>query len=386
MKSVSIMKVFIIVSLFVAGPSFASEHWPDNLMNDMENAAIAIADNWTDDRDPTKQDWSWGEGVLAYGLIKTADWSGRSDFFNWVDDYLIHHQNEDPDIIWSDHCSPAISAFYISANMNPEKEVYPIAEKVVDYIMTAPRTESQNLLIHLGERADVFPYNVPGYPDAWVDSLFHITATLAQYSTLTGNNAYIEEAVYQVNHFIINLQDPDTGLVAHAYFDYPENRAVPAFSNDEFWARGNGWALVSLVELLSFMDENHPSRAALLNMTVRLEEALRNNQGSDGRYHTLVTKSSTYYETAGTALILYAMAKGYELGIFPDSTRNAVIEGAESLLGNTIKWNWRKTQAVVKYTSIGTNPTPGLYRFVPRQSQVSYGNGAWLMLASEIVD
>ncbi len=206
------------------------------------------------------------------------------------------------------------------------------------------------------------------------------------YSQITGNDVYINEAASQIKLFIQNLQDPSTSLFAHAYYDHPVDEVVPAFSNFEFWARGNGWMLAALVELLAELPQTHPDYMFLKNTAINFEQALRNNQGSDGRFHTLLTKSNSYYETAGTALILYGMAYGYEIGLFGSETRTTVLEGARGLLDNTLDWHHENTQANVTHTSIGTNPTPGLYRFVPRRSQVVYGVGAWLMFASILAD
>ncbi|MCP4745540.1 MAG: hypothetical protein GY874_05265 [Desulfobacteraceae bacterium] len=379
--------VFLLSSntmIFSEGHDGALEvFWPAELQSDLRQAAIAIANNWTDDRDPENQDWSWGEGVLAYGLIQTAKWSGKADYFNFVNRYLEYHQSENVDILWSDHVTPAMAGLYISLNMDDHK-IYPITGKVVEYIMTAPRTGEQQLLKHLGYRADRFPYKLMNYPDAWVDSLFHITPTLIFQSQISDDDKYINEAANQIFKFAVNLQDPETGLFTHSYNDYPKDEQVPAFSNYEFWARANGWALTAIVELLAYLPADHDLYEAIEHHGLVLEKALRKNQGTDGRFHTLLTKSGTYYETAGTALILYAMARGVEIGLFGDFTQEAVEFGAQGLLDHTLTWKNDNTIANVDYISMGTNPSPGLYRFVPRRSQLSYGVGAWLMFASVI--
>jgi rhamnogalacturonyl hydrolase YesR len=361
--------------------------WPDSLVADMDEAAAAITNKWIDGRDPTGEAWAWGEGVLAYGLVKSAHAQNDTVALAWLGEYIDYHDEQGKEMEWSDDLSPAASSLYLSLNLDSNNEVKTIAEDVVNYIMTAPRSPNDNMLIHFGYKADEAIYSALGYPEAWVDSLFHITPTLLMYSELTGDDSYLEEAIVQVEAIVGGLQDPDTGLVAHAKFDNDsKDYQVPSWSSNEFWARGNGWALVSLVELVTEMPQDHQSYAGLLDRAQRLEKKLREEQGKDGRYHTLVTKSSSYYETAATGLILYAMAKGYEAGIFPDETQDAVIKGAEGLLDKTLTWTNSDTKAKVRYTSIGTNPDPGLYRFIARTPNKNYGVGAWLMLASEIID
>jgi rhamnogalacturonyl hydrolase YesR len=359
--------------------------WPADLVVDLKQAGRAITNQWIKDHAPEDVNWAWGEGVLTYGIARTADWTKDDEYRQWLKDYLVHHNQQDPSIEWSDHVSPAISGLYYAHHLDPQNTLYPINEKVVNYVMNAPRTEAQKLLRHFGTRWNQFPYNLLWYPDAWVDTLFHVTPTLTLYTQITGDNQYINEAAYQVETMVKNLQDPVTGLLAHAYDDFDKDEQTPAWHQDEFWARGNGWALVSMMELLETLSPQHTAYNTVKVQAIQLAQVLAANQGADGRYHTLVTKSGTYYETAATALIVYGFAKGIELGILDDGYRDTVIRGARGLLDKTLKWP-SDTHATVHYTSIGTNPDPGFYRLVPRDKQVDYGVGAWLMMAAVIVD
>lgn len=374
-------------SLFLVSSTTQASIWPAELKSDMEKAGIAIADKWIKGRDPEGEAWAWGEGVLSYGLAKMAHTTEKDSYLDWLNAYNTHHDATGKNMEWSDHLSPGIAALYITQNLDPHHEIKTISIDVVDYIMTAPRSPTEDMLIHFGTRYNQFPYNVPGYPEAWVDTLFHVTSNLVLYTQITGDNQYLEEAIHQVSIFSKNLQDPNTSLFAHAVFDKPsKDYEVPSFDSNTFWARGNGWALVSLVELLEAMPNYHPKYQELLDRALRLESALRAAQGNDGRYHTLLTRSNTYYETAASALITYAMAKGYSNGIFGEDTRDAVIKGANGLLDKTLKWDRKKTTAKVKYTSIGTNPDAWAYTIIPRKSNVNYGVGAWLLLTSEFID
>lgn len=359
--------------------------WPASLVIDLKSAGRAITNKWISDHNPSDVNWAWGEGVLSYGIARTAHWTGDAEYKAWLKGYLEYHDSEDPSIEWSDHVSPAIGGLYYSKYLDNNNYIYPLTEKVVNYVMTAPRTEAQNLLRHFGHRWNKFPYNALWYPDAWVDTLFHVTPTLALYTQLTGDQSYLNEAAYQVETMVKNLQDPVTGLLAHAYDDYDKNEQTPAWHKNEFWARGNAWALVSMMELLADLDQNHDSYNIVKGQAQQLAQVLAANQGDDGRYHTLVTKTGTYYETAATALIAYGFARGVELGVLDNSYRQNVIDAAKGLLNETLQWP-SASQATVHYTSIGTNPDPGFYRFVPRDNQVDYGVGAWLMMAAVIVD
>ncbi len=259
----------------------------------------------------------------------------------------------------------------------------PVLERVVGYVMDAPRTEAQGLVRHLGRRVPAWLAPRALLPDVWVDSLFHFAITLCRYSRVTGDARYREQAVLQVAGFLRNLQDPDGGLVTHAYNDRPRDRQVPDFARRAFWARGNGWALVSLVEVLRELDLAHPARAALSARAWRLAAALRAcARPRDGLYHTLLLDPSSYTETAGSALIVYGLAAGARAGIFGTEELEAARQGMRGLYGVLAR---RAGGLEVSDTSLGTNPNARRYRRVPRGNQVSYGVGAWLLAASALL-
>jgi rhamnogalacturonyl hydrolase YesR len=321
------------------------------------------------------------------GLFAAGESTGDTRYWDYIAEYTRFHQAHHAEVSWSDHATPALAALRLLQQSSAYSDLEPMVQRVVSYIMTAPRTPTNKLLRHLGEREDRWELQVGkaflprAFPDVWVDTLFHISPTLRRYSLWTGNQDHVREAWFQVAGFFEHLQDPSTGLLAHGYFDAPRSEVVPPFSNDEFWARGNGWALVSAVDLLQAPPSN-ANGDPLRQRTLRLEAALRTHQDpSSGLFHTLLRKPNTYLETAGSALILYGMAHGVRTELFGQDTQAAVERGAMGL-DRVLRQRGSWTQ--VSGTSTGTNPIAGLYRFIPRRNQVTYGVGAFLLAASEI--
>jgi rhamnogalacturonyl hydrolase YesR len=320
--------------------------------------------------------WGWGEGVLAFGLEHAYRLTGDAAMREYLRVYLRQHLARGLRVTWSDDTVPALAA--LERVLQGDVELKPLVDQVVQYSMHAPRTRSA-MLLHLGRAR--LPLLRELLPQAWVDSLFHIVPTLMRYSRLTGDARYRDEGVRQLVLFVRALQDPYSGLVTHAYNDQPQAERVPAFEQRAFWARGNGWMLVALVDTLAQLPASHPDRALLLQAARRLESALRHTQTASGLFHTLLLRSDSYLETAGSALILCAMAQGLRLGLFPEQTRANVERGARGLLSIV---RWTGTRAEVTGTSLGTNPIAALYAWTPTADQIGYGVGAWLMAADEI--
>lgn len=345
---------------------------------DLRRALGDVARAWIARHPPETLDWSWGEGVLAFGMQRAHAVSGDPAPRQYLRAYLRHHLRAGLQVRWSDDTTPGLAA--IERVAAGEAQWRPLVDRVVAYTMDAPRN-ADGLIEHLGRT------RLPGvrllFPEAWVDSLFHVVPTLMRYSALTGETRYRDEGARQLRLFLAALQDPASGLVTHACNGGAPAEAVPPFSERAFWARGNGWMLAALVDALAHLPGDHPDRPALLVGARRLEAALRSVQTPDGLFHTLLLSPDSYRETAGSALIVYAMARGLKLGVFPAQTRRHVQRGARGLLSVLRR---RETGAEVTGTSLGTNPVQALYAWTPTADQVSYGVGAWLMAASAILD
>ncbi len=348
----------------------------------LRDAIPAVARTWMLDHAARELGFKWGEGVLMLGLERArhviSDALAREQVDRYESVYYAADDARAAALTWSDEVTPALAAVERAARGDEVSER--IARGAVDYVMSAPRTQPRGLIQHFGH--SWLRHLSPPMPEAWVDSVFHIAPLLVRYGELMHDPRYLEEAAHQTLGFLRALQDPRTGLLTHAFNDGKVGEPVPAFDERMFWARGQAWMLASGVYVLHALAPSHPSRAEIAARIAKLEAALRYRQAPSGLFHTLVLRDDTYEETAGSALILYAMARGVRLGLFGKATRDSVTRGARGLY-SVLQREGERVE--VTGTSLGTNPVPAIYAFIPTASQVSYGVGAWLLAASEIV-
>lgn len=341
----------------------------------LREATRGVALTWIADRPPTELAWNWGEGVLAFGVERAFRSTQEARLGNYVREYLRHHLRLGVAVTWSDQATPALAAAALARR--GEVEFAPLVEAVVRYTARAPRTHT-GLVRHLGA---AYPETIQRlFPDAWVDSVFHLVPTLMRYGAWKRQPSALAEGARQLLLFARLLGDPVTGLVTHACNDSGSHEPVPAFAERAFWARGNGWMLATVVDALAFLPQTHPTRAELLAFARRLAASLGQLQARSGLFHTLLLDSESYEETAGSALILFGMARGVRLGLFDVETRARVLHGVRGLWQVVRREDDRQ---LVTGTSLGTNPVEMLYRWTPTADQVSYGVGAWLLAATE---
>jgi rhamnogalacturonyl hydrolase YesR len=114
--------------------------------------------------------------------------------------------------------------------------------------------------------------------------------------------------VKQVLQFSRRMFNRDLGLFMHGWVQGME--VHPEFR----WARANGWALLTLVELLDVLPEDHPDRAAVLDLLRAHVRGLAARQSGSGFWHQLLDREDSYLETSATAIYAYAMAHAIDRG------------------------------------------------------------------------
>jgi unsaturated rhamnogalacturonyl hydrolase len=347
----------------------------------IEPSMVGVARTWIADHPAQDLPFLWGEGVLMLGLDCAAqhvrDQSAALAIDRYVRAYYEAHAERATTFTWSDQLTPAIAAATRLARGETARRR--VVDDAVRYALNAPRTPSHHVITHFGRSP--LRYLAPPFPEAWVDSLFHVVPLLVRHAHIANASRELDEAAEQVVRFMRVVQDPSTGLVTHAFSEHDGSVVLqPPLSAQAFWLRGQGWVLASGVEAWSALHESHALRAELAGRSRRLAQALIARQAASGLFHTLVTRSNTYEETAGSALVIYALARGAKVELLGDEARAAAARGMRGLLAIV---DHDGARHVITGTSLGTNPWPAIYAYVPTASQVSYGVGAWLLAACE---
>lgn len=142
--------------------------------------------------------------------------------------------------------------------------------------------------------AAVKPDGVAQHGQGWTDDMFMASSILSR----TG---HLDEAAKLLASYAGRLQRPD-GLFNHAV-DGPAA-----------WGRGNGFAALGIVEALTALPAQHPSRPALLEIYRRHMTSIKAQQAPDGMWRQVIDDPAAYREETATAMLLTAMARGVRLG------------------------------------------------------------------------
>jgi rhamnogalacturonyl hydrolase YesR len=210
----------------------------------------------------------------------------------------------------------------------------------------------------------------------WLDDMFMGVPALAQMGKLTGNKKFYDEAVKQIIQYSKRMFNKNLGIFMHGWVESMETH--PEFH----WGRANGWAILTLTEVLDILPKDHKGRAEVLALYKAHAKGLASYQTGTGFWHQLLDKNDTYLETSSTAIYTYCIAKGINEGWL-----DAATYGPMALLG----WNAVATKVnekgQVEGVCVGTRMSfePAFYYYRPVNVYAAHGYGPAIFAGAEII-
>ncbi len=216
----------------------------------------------------------------------------------------------------------------------------------------------------------------PQHNTVWLDDMYMGIPTIAYRGTYTGNADFYTEATSLYKQFVERMWVKEKGIYRHGYVEGLAQQ--PTYH----WARANGWAILTTVELLDIIPQDHPDRQFILDQLRRHVAGLAQWQSSEGFWHQLLDRSDSYLETSATAIYAYCIAHAVNEGWL-----EGITYGPVALLA----WHAVETQITpdgkVAGTCVGTGMAfdPAFYYYRPVSAAAAHGYGPAIWAAAEII-
>ena len=174
-----------------------------------------------------------------------------------------------------------------------------------------------------------------------------------------------------------SLWVPEKNLFRHGWVEAMDPH--PAFH----WGRANGWAILTMCEVLDVLPENHPGRAQILSLLKKHIQGLAALQGKDGFWHQLLDRNDSYEESSATAIYTYCIAHAINRRWI-----DALAYGPVAQLG------WHAVEASVdgdgrvQGTCVGTGMgfDPAFYMYRPVSPAAAHGYGPVIWAGAEMLN
>ncbi len=206
----------------------------------------------------------------------------------------------------------------------------------------------------------------------WVDTLYYTASVLAHAYAGTGTQRYADEAVQQCLLHAKHLRDEQTGLFYH------DLDLVTGERTRSFWARGNGWIIMSLADTLGLVPPGTKGYDQARSIYRSHAEGLVRFQHESGLWRIVPEEPCAHLETSGTMMILCGLVAGIRAGWLPETTTSAVRRGFDNLT----TWINPKGQLMGSQNPAGrggweTHKLAGI-------GENSYSMGAFLRLIADV--
>jgi len=351
MKTASILLFLLIFGVGAVAQKPVSEQLADTAMNRI----------WVDDRKqpgiPPR--WTYEQGVILKAIEAMWYATGDAKYFthiqkgmdNWIDENG-NHKDYKPEEYNIDHVTPGTAMLLMyraTGNLKYQK----IVELLRGQLRTHPRTNEGGFW-----HKKIYPYQM------WLDGLYMGEPFYAEYSSYFGEdnwNDIANQFVWMEKH----SRDAKTGLLYHGWDESKQQKWADKTTgrSPHFWGRAMGWYAMGLIDVLEFFPKAHPRRAELIAILNREAAAIEKVQDpKSGVWWDILDlggKEKNYLESSGSAMFVYAIAKGVREGYLPEKYMNVATRGWEGIKKEFIKTNaqgetdWEGTVSV---SGLGGNP------------------------------
>ena len=261
----------------------------------------------------------------------------------------------------------AVCCSMIKATLKGSKGLRSLIDNYTDYIINKEYRLDDGTFARLRPQKNTL----------WLDDMFMGIPTVAYMGKLTGEARYYDEAARQVLQFASRMWVPEKQLFRHGWVESMEEH--PAFH----WGRANGWAILTMCEVLDVLPQDHPQRAEIMRLLKAHAAGLARLQHHDGFWHQLLDRNDTYLETSATAIYTYCLAHAVNQGWI-----DAKVYGPVAQLGWHAVASSVNEKGQVEGVCVGTGMgfDPAFYAYRPTHVMAAHGYGPVLLAGAEILN
>lgn len=259
--------------------------------------------------------WTYDMGVVLEGMIEVWRKTGNAQYFDyvqgWMDQYVDdegHIRNYKRDEFNIDHVKNG-KVLLTLYKVTEQEKYLKACHLLFGQMEEHPRT-NQGGFWH----KKIYPYQM------WLDGLYMAQPFLTEYADLMDKPELFDDIVNQFVYMEQNARDKKTGLLYHGWDESREQRwADPKTGlSPHFWARGMGWYVMGLVDVLDYFPINHPRRKELLAILDRTMTSVVNYQDPiSGVWYDIVDlghRKGNYLEASASSMFVYGLAKSIRKG------------------------------------------------------------------------
>lgn len=205
----------------------------------------------------------------------------------------------------------------------------------------------------------------------WLDCMHFDAPFYAHLSRIDPQGNWAEAAVREILGYRRFLFDEATGTYRHYWLEKLGHSQIPG------WGRGQGWALLGMLDVLKFCAEVDGADD-LKAHAVELAESMTSYQLEDGNWHCMVHEPRSGPESSTAAFMVTAFYRGMKQGVLGESFAEPAEKAFRAMEANLDDdGNLRGVSAAVMSALVDEH-----YWHVPLDRIVPWGQGPVLTAAA----
>ncbi len=336
---------FVAAAALLLSTSCSSEKWSVR-MTDSEIARHP--ESWMLDFSK-KPKWGYCQGLETYAIYEVYKATGNKKYFDFVKSFGDTMVYADGSIrtyefnkfnIDNIAGGKTLLALYKETGEERYKKA---ADLLREQMRQHPRT-SEGGFWH----KQIYPHQM------WLDGLFMASPFLTLYGKEFNEPALFDEVTHQLTLVAKHTYDSITGLYFHGWDESRQQKWADKQTgkSPNFWSRSIGWYMMALVDVLEYLPADHPRRGEVIEILKNLSAAIEKYQDPETKAWYQVTihgdREGNYLETSGTAMFIYAWAKGALNGWLDKSYLQKASDTFDGLTKNFIEVNADNTINITK--------------------------------------
>jgi unsaturated rhamnogalacturonyl hydrolase len=258
--------------------------------------------------------WGFGEGIGVRALLEAARVLGDPGYEAFTRGLFSAWLGRGGPATFEDHVAPGYELLELYERTS-EPALLDAARRLAALHARFP--VQNGVCLHRPDQ--------PGFRrQIWVDCMHIDGPFLARLGRITGEAAYFDRAAEAVLGYARLLQQPD-GLFRHGW-------EAACGVNGQPWARGNGWALMGMIDTAAELPSGHAALPELRERIALLVAALRSTQDPCGLWHTVIDDDATYLETTLAVMVATSIPDGQMRSAAEAAVLRHVDEAGELML------------------------------------------------------
>ena len=303
----------------------------------MANSVLARSDSliYYVDHNPK---WAYDVAFLGLAVDKLGNTNAR--YSKYMEDWVNYFVKADGSVVDYKISEYNLDRIFPGRNVitlnkrHPDNRYRIALDNFIKQLETHPRTKEGGYW-----HKNIYPSQM------WLDGIFMASTFMAEYAREYNSPEWFDIACAQTKLIYEKTVDVRSGLLMHAWDEsHSQKWCDPLTGKSHYpWSRSMGWYILAIEDILEYLPLDHPDRPVLISILQKTCDALvKVRDPKSGLWFQVLNmgaRPGNYIEGSGSAMYVYAFAKGVHKGYLDKKYFRIAESGFDSIVKELITVN-----------------------------------------------